>query len=449
MNRLVRGSVLFAAAVTAWACGGLDTGDIDTTEALVADPAVVFVSNTDSQAVFVEALNALAQQLEGDFAITDVGAGLVAFIDEAYAPVTGREGNPTQVRVFVRGTDSSTFVSSSFTVSANGKSLVVPVNITPSILRIAFPNPTPVLGEPITLTAPPNVVFTSATTITAGDGVAAITGLSADSTQITFLLGPNVNLQVATITDIGVTYLPNNSYDVTTTGAVTTPTVTEFPATFAPAAPDVGDTVTMTLTGLFRALPEVTITFGTNEAIITGISTDSTQVSFLPPPGSTGAPTVNNVIVTGVPVPIELPTQGTLAVTGTTTYTGTNASGSAPTIYVPSVQGASTGFFDLGSWAGNCGGVPCQWYTFTVTTAGDYFVTSAWDNTSDLGFFILESDGTTVVDGFDAHGNGATAQPEEGTVTLPAGTYFLQVQNFAPFYPDPDPTWFRVDFTLE
>jgi hypothetical protein len=102
MNRLVRGAVMLAAAAVSWACGGLDTDGIDTTATLVADPGVVYVSNTDSQAVFVEAHNDLGQQLEGDFTVTHVGPGLNVNYDTTFAPRPGVENLPTRVRYFVR-----------------------------------------------------------------------------------------------------------------------------------------------------------------------------------------------------------------------------------------------------------------------------------------------------------------------------------------------------------
>lgn len=355
MNRLVRGSVLLAVAVIAGACGGIDNEGSDKTDHLVSDPAIVFVSNVDSQPVFVEAVNNLGQQLEGNFAIDAVGAGLIAFIDTTYLPVTGREGNPTRVRLFVKAVDPNSFVSSSITVSANGESLVIPVSITPANL----------------------------------------------------------------------------------------------PGTFSTTTPNVGDTVTFTAAPPLKFSPSSTVTIGGVAAIVTGFAPDSSSISFLPAPGSTGNPEITGVRLNYLSSGVDLVATTGLTVQAVSNYTGTDASATAPTVEVPSVQGASTGFFDLGSWAGDCGGVPCQWYKFTVTTDGDYFVTSAWDNTSDLGFFILASDASTSIGGFDAHGNGDTAQPEEGTVTLTAGTYYLQVQNFAPFYPDPDPAWFQVTFTLQ
>ncbi len=355
MNRLVRGSVLFAVAVTLGACGGINPDGSDQTDHLVSDPSVVFVSNIDSQAVFVEALNSLGQQLEGDFAVT-AGNGLTAFIDPNYQPVTGREGNPTRARIFVKAENASSFVASSITVTANGESLVIPVSITPANL----------------------------------------------------------------------------------------------PGTFSTATPNVGDTVTFTAQTPLQFAATSTVTFpGGLAAIVTDVAPDGSSISFLPVPGSTGNPTVTEVGTSYLSGGVTVTATSGLTVQAATNYTGSDSYATAPTIAAPSAVGETASFFDLGSFVGSCGGVPCQVYQFTITDAGDYFFTSHWENTSDLGIFVVASDQTTVLAGFDGHGNGATAQPEEGSVTLAPGTYYLEVESFAVFYPDPEPAWIRIDITRE
>jgi hypothetical protein len=118
--------------------------------------------------------------------------------------------------------------------------------------------------------------------------------------------------------------------------------------------------------------------------------------------------------------------------------------------------GFSGGVQDNGVWfagpavcTGTLGG-PCRVYTFTLTTTRTFSVTATWDNTSDEGIYFTASDGTTLVGttACDSHGNGATAQPETCTVTdLPAGTYYLIVDDFSPFYGDPAPGFIDVSIT--
>jgi hypothetical protein len=206
MNRLVRGSVILAAAAVSWACGGLDTDGIDDTVELVADPGVVFVNNTDSQAVFVEALNDLGQQLEGNFTISNVGPGINVNYDTSFAPRPGVENLPTRVRYFVRGTTPASFVSSSFTITANGQSVTIPVSITPANLPAIFSNAAPAANDTITLTAPPPLKFTPASVVLIGGLPAVVVSLSADSSVISVVPVPGSN-GVANVTSLFLPYL--------------------------------------------------------------------------------------------------------------------------------------------------------------------------------------------------------------------------------------------------
>ncbi|MGE0355113.1 MAG: hypothetical protein AB7I33_14605 [Gemmatimonadales bacterium] len=449
MNRLVRGSVMLAAAAFVWACGGDPTaGDAKNIVKLQADPAVVFVSNaSDSQAVIVEAVNNLDQQDGATFSITASGAGIIVTRDTAYGKFTNGDQVSTRARYFVKAASTTSFVSTTFTISGGGKTLDIPVRVTPAFLDVGFSNSTPALGEAVTITAPTNVVFTASTTVDVGGNTGVVTGVSPDGSQLTFLLGPNITDEVASLGDVEVSYLPGQMFDLETTGTITTPVVSSIPAAFASATPNVGDTVTMTLTAPFKALPNVSISFGGVASVITGISADSSSVQFLPPPASTGSPTLDNVIISGVPVPINLVSSGSLTVANATNYTGTDALATAPSV-APPASGETTGFFDLGSWGGNCGGAPCQWYRLDVTTAGDYHFSSVWDNNSDLGIYVVNSTGTSTIGACDAAGNGSGAQPEACDITLAVGTYYIQMQNFAPFYPDPDPAWFGITIML-
>ena len=460
MNRLVRGSVILAAVAMVGACGGLDTDGIDQTAELVADPSVVFVANTDSQAVFVEALNDLGQQLEGNFTVTTVGAGLVVNEDTAFAPRPGVGELPTRVRYFVRAVDPTTFVNTSFTITANGQSITIPVLITPANLNITFSNPTPVLGETVTLTAPANMRFTPASTITFGTGTTAltalVTGLSADSTQISFLLPPNINDQTGTVTNVVVTYLPGQLFTLTTTGTATTPTVAAIPSTVSDATPNINDSVTVTLSAPYKFITGSTITFGGKPAIIVSISADSSTARFIPYPGAAGA---TSLILAGLgPQPLPaLPTSATL--TMATELPGTDALATSPFIPVPSVSGQTVTIVDAGPFAtgpaicsGTLGG-PCRIYRFTVAAPTTLTFTATWQGTTDLGIYFSTT-GTNVVvtTGCDSKGAAAAGQPETCTGTFAAGTYYLVNDSFAPFYAAPnnvDPTYVRIDITAQ
>jgi hypothetical protein len=459
MNRLVRGSVILAAAAVSWACGGLDTDGIDETVELVADPGVVYVANTDSQAVFVEALNNLGQQLEGDFTVTNVGPGINVNYDTTFAPRPDVENLPTRVRYFVRASDPTSFVNSSFEVTANGVSVTIPVRITPANLTLDFSNPNPVLGETVTLTAPANLRFTPASTIVFGTGTTAlsalVTGLSADSTQISFLLPPNINAQVAAVTNIVVTYLPGQLFTLNTTGVATTPVVDSLPATISDPTPNIGDTLTVTVSAPYKFITGSTVAFGGKPAIILSVSGDSSSATFIPYPGASGA---TSLVLGGLgPQPLPaLPTTATM--TMATELPGTDAIATAPVITIPAA-GLTTTIVDAGAFSAgppvctNSLGGPCRVYQFTVGASTTLTFNMTWEPGTDLGLYFSTTGSNLVVTfGCDAKGVAGTppGQPETCTGTFAAGTYYMVNDSFSPFYNAPnnvDPTYVRIDIT--
>jgi hypothetical protein len=205
MNRLVRGSIMFVAAAGAWACKTNLGENADVTDHLVATPSVVLVANTDSQSVDVEALNPQGEQLAGNFTITDPGVGITVRQDTAFLPVPGGH-SPVRVRYVVRAETPSTFTSSSFTISANGKSVTVPVAITPANFPATFSTLTPAFGDTVVITAPAPLTFSSASTLAVGTVVMPIVSIAADSSSIAFIAIPGLT-GVVTATGLTLPYL--------------------------------------------------------------------------------------------------------------------------------------------------------------------------------------------------------------------------------------------------
>lgn len=354
MNRLMRGSVVLAAVLGVAACAGDPfEGERGNVEKLVANPTSVFVDEGDSETILVEAVDAAGHQSATDFEITNVGAGITVQVDPSYSPVYGGEPINTRVRLIVTGNSMG---STTFTVSAGGKSLTVPVRVVPTTLAATVSNANPAAGDTVRLTAPANVTFG----------------------------------------------------------------------------------------------PDAAVTFETGgDALV--ISNTGTELAFLPFPGSTGTVEVSGIELSfapGASFTVALATSISVGPTPAA-MPGTDAQGTAPVVAEPTAAAPVTGVIDAGTWAGDCGGVPCQWYRLDVTTDGSFEFSAHWDNTADLGIYVFEADGTTEVGHCDAHGNGVDAQPEECSLSLAAGTYYVQMQNFAPFYPDPDPAWFFLTITRE
>ncbi|HXE57867.1 MAG TPA: PPC domain-containing protein [Gemmatimonadales bacterium] len=212
-------------------------------------------------------------------------------------------------------------------------------------------------------------------------------------------------------------------------------------------APAAGEQITLTAPPGLTFGPEAVLAFASGDSGVTlARSEDGTTLTVLPPLGASGGASVSDVRPAYAPeVPLELPLTTDITVgSAVTPIGGTGAPGTAPSVVVPS-SGGVTAFYDAGSWAGDCDGVPCQWYRIEVGDAADLDFGARWDNQADLGIYVFEGDAATLVGACDDHANGADAQPEACTITLPAaGTYYVTMQNFAPFYPDPDPTYFLL-----
>ncbi|MEP7324496.1 MAG: hypothetical protein ABI836_00985 [Gemmatimonadota bacterium] len=456
MNRLVRGSIMVVTAALAWACSTNLGENGDQTDHLVASPSVLLVNNTDSQTVDVEALNPQGQQLAASFSISSPGTGIVVRQDTSFLPISGGHVT-TRARFVVRATSTTTFANTSFTVSANGHTITVPVKIVPANLDIVLSNPAPVLGDTVTLTAPIGLHFTSATTIVFGTGVTAltalITGLNADSTQISFLLPPNINTQVATVSNVIVDYLPGQLFTIATTGTASTPTVDSLQATINDATPNIGDTLTMTLAAPYKLITGTVVSLGGKPVIEISRSADSSSLTFVPYPGASG---VTAFTVSGLaPQPLpNLPTTATVDLP--TNFPGTASVATAPTIVMPAT-GLSEMFVDAGVFSAgedicdNTLGGPCRIYKFTLAAPQTLSFSVTWQGTTDLGLYF-SSTGTNLVvtTGCDSKGATVTGQPETCTGNFPAGTFYMVNDSFAPFYAAPnnvDPSFVKIVIT--
>ncbi|MEO8138040.1 MAG: pre-peptidase C-terminal domain-containing protein, partial [Gemmatimonadota bacterium] len=238
---------------------------------------------------------------------------------------------------------------------------------------------------------------------------------------------------------------------------LSTPAVLDFPATLSSATANTfpaQDTITLTAGAGFKILPSATVSTGGANALVLSIAADSSAISFIPVPGSgTGPVTVNDIalsFLTGVA--LSLPSQPALAVGAG----GGDAFATAPTLAIPAA-GITAMYYDAGPFVtgapvcSNSLGGPCRMYQFTIAASQSITFSASWDNTTDLGIYFSTT-GSNIVNttGCDSHGNGANGQPETCTGTFTAGTYYVIVDSFAPFYSAPDdvdPSSFTLSIT--
>jgi hypothetical protein len=114
-------------------------------------------------------------------------------------------------------------LASSFTVTAGGHQIVVPVTVVPTSVGATFSSATPNINDTVTVTAPAGLKFDPTSSISfATGGAAIVTSFAADSSAISFV--PMVgSTGVATITHVIPTYVAGLSLTLPATSSITVP----------------------------------------------------------------------------------------------------------------------------------------------------------------------------------------------------------------------------------
>ncbi len=444
MNRLTFGSVVCVLAIGITGCGGDPFADDNAAvDKIVATPARLFVAQGRPEFVVVEVVSPLGgAQAATDFGFTNAGQGITVVRDPDFNVLTTGGALDTRARFIVTGND---LVSTSFTVTASDTSLVIPVRVVPVTLQATFSNTAPALGEVVTITAPSGARFDpTATIVTPGGPAPANVTIAADGSSISFLPGPNVNGPVQ-IAGVVVAYL--GTLTLNTSQSLVTPVVTNFVGTFSTTTPNINDQVTLTLDPAFQFAPTAEVSFQGSVSTLTTVAGGGGSLTFRAPTAGAGLPIVSGVIATSLPqIVLTLPADDTVFISSTVIpLAGTGSAATAPTLEIPS-SGQSATLVDAGTPFGadpGCfavGGFNCRLYTFTLAADQDVDFSGTWNSSTDLGLYITDAAFSGSLSAFDCDGHGAGAgnQPEECTVSLTAGTYFVEVVTFAPFYSPPD-----------
>jgi len=219
---------------------------------------------------------------------------------------------------------------------------------------------------------------------------------------------------------------------------------TSLAATFSNPAPAVNEPITITAPAGFKFGPNATVATVQGDGFVTGFSADSTAITALIAPGSSGPVTLGGLTADFLPgVELTLDTNDPVTA-GTTGLTGTDAPGTAPEIAVPALD-ATLNFFDTGTFTGTDitgdGGVGAQYYKFVVTEAGNYHFVTNWTGGADIDavvcFDAACSDGAFV--------GASTNVPEDGSVALDPGTYYYAAVLFG----GAAPPFFSLSLTHE
>jgi hypothetical protein len=316
MKRLLRGSVVLAVAVGFLSCSGDPTSDLREPAGITATPTTVFIDVGETKPVIASLQDEQGNQIAAAYEITAVGPGITVVLDPTYQNTTAGIIIPNAVRFQVTG---NAIANSSFTISAEGQSLVVPVRVTPATVNIAVSNSTPAFGEAITLTAPAGVLFTDSSVVSfAGGPEAQIVSMSPDRTQLTIIPGPNVT-GVVSVAHTTVSYDESLDFDITGSAndTVLTGVLTDLTgAALSNQAPALGEIVTLTLPPGVKVIPDSAlpptsigapdtigvladsglIVEGATNPIGVAVSADSSIITFVPAPNSDSTITVRGVV---------------------------------------------------------------------------------------------------------------------------------------------------------
>jgi pre-peptidase len=184
----------------------------------------------------------------------------------------------------------------------------------------------------------------------------------------------------------------------------------------------VNQPITITFQGPYKFGEGAGATVAGSPGVTLGLSTDSTTMTFLPPPGAAGPLVLDSVAPTFAPtLRFSVPTGDSLTIGALTPLAGTASTGTAPAVPVPAA-GTTTGFFDLPDFTATID----HFYRLDVTEAGDYTVTVDWSTGSDVDLLLCNDAACSAPDATAATGN----QPESATYTLAAGTYYIWVEDF-------------------
>lgn len=328
---------------------------------------------------------------------------------------------------------------------------------TPALVAPTISPTTQVAGGTVVLTAAPNTVFSQTSAITTDAGpTPPITARSADSTTISFIVGPGDSGAI-TVTSVGVANAPvlGVATLVSSNSLNLVPPITVAPSTVSNLAPNIGVPITVQLGVSLRFLGSSHVFIGGREAGIQSLSADSSTATIVPMTGSTGIITYTNIALSFLTsVPLSVP--GDKNVTVSSTYAGgTDPNATDPATATAFQMTGSQSFLisDAGPFVATPGcstvGSRCRFYKLTNAQNASMSGELRWDpgTSADLGIYVLNAAGTAcaaiVADDNGSQSGGPEADASRNCsfsafAPVPAGTLIIAIVTF-----NADPVWFQ------
>ena len=250
MNRNVRSSVLLAACVALWSCTSDPTGDLGgTPDHLIADPSTIFVVAGDTEILEIQLYDDQGGPMATSYTVSNASPNIDVTVDEEFLPEYDKDGNlvtPENVlrlRVAVTGLSAA---STSFTVSAEGVDLVVPVRVLPVSFNPTFEPAAAVFGDTVLVTPPAGYTFSDSLIVTSSTpNPAIVVSVALDGSSALIVPTPGTDGPL-TFDGVFIDFAPGARLTLPSDGALTRP-IQDDP-TVAPdiPIPAIGSAVTWT-----------------------------------------------------------------------------------------------------------------------------------------------------------------------------------------------------------
>ncbi len=439
MNRLTSGMVPLFALLLVAGCSSDPTDDLrNGISQIGASPSQVVLQLGETQTVDVSAVDDQGNRITTAYEVTNPGTGISIRRDSTFLPIFIDDTTlsvPPEAPVFRYIVTADAYTTTSFTVSAGGVDVVVPVHVVAeNVIEAEISDTTPDLNQVVTITAPAGITFSPTSTVTLADPTAvqpADIVVAGDGSSLTFLPPPNVTSAQLVISDVVSAGAPGVLFAPSTTARITTPGLTVFDGTVSNLAPALGEPIDITLTG--ATIDPATTTFAIGAAPATLVGATATTASIIPGPGSVGLIIINGVVVDTLPqfaLSLTNPILDTVSVPSVALpIAGTDDINTAPAVAPPGDFPSVT--FDSSSFTGaditGDGGVGAQYYKFTVAATDTITISSTSDTGGpDLDLIVCGDVACNTAPLVAA----SAAHDEIGTAEFLPGTYWIAVVNF-------------------
>lgn len=259
---------------------------------------------------------------------------------------------------------------------------------------------------------------------------------------------------------VTATGLASTSFDVSAGSFTETVDVKVLPSdpapvTFSSASVQLGETFTVTPGAPFVLLPDFQLAGDDSDFQTISVAEDGSSATILATRSFDGEVSLENVGLSYLPGLVlnsdADPAAFFVSPVPPSPLAGTDALATAPTLTLPA-PGESITIYDDGTVYGypSDNGDGGRVYKLVVTETTEYTFELSANTNRDLGLYMLTSTGDpdALGDVADGNGDGAGAFPEEGSIELEPGTYYLEVVLFD-YGSESNPDYIRLTISRE